>query len=361
MLIRSSMQAKKIVFIFSVLLLFSGLIYSADASSDTTVSFRGSGVTIDLTFPEEAQPAGSVWHNATLTANTALYVRNFTVVIKAPVNSSWQVVFIGKDETNRYLSTNATLQWSMQTDPLPQDANGKLSCFMYLNTSQSTDYASYTFYTTEVREMTYSELLAGYNVLNNTYNQLLLDYETLNNTYNDLRASYDTLNSSYHDLLVDYINLNSTYYQLRTDCQTLNNTYNDLQSSYAALNSSYITLQKNYNELDSSYENVNSAHNLLLTDYGKLQSDFESLNSTFYSIQGNYTNLEEDYSNLQAQISNLETKHQSELDIDRIAMFIFVITVAALIVFIIYLKRKKEEPYVVIRKETVSMKSDKKS
>jgi hypothetical protein len=29
-----------------------------------------------------------------------------------------------------------------------------------------------------------------------------------------------------------------------------------------------------------------------------------------------------------------------------------------LIAFIVYLKRKKEEPYVVIRKETVSMKPD---
>jgi hypothetical protein len=30
-------------------------------------------------------------------------------------------------------------------------------------------------------------------------------------------------------------------------------------------------------------------------------------------------------------------------------------------VFIVYIKRKKEEPYVVIRKETVSMKSDEES
>ena len=39
-------------------------------------------------------------------------------------------------------------------------------------------------------------------------------------------------------------------------------------------------------------------------------------------------------------------------------MFIFVVAVAALVGFIIYLKRKTQEPYVVIRKETVSMNQD---
>jgi hypothetical protein len=36
-------------------------------------------------------------------------------------------------------------------------------------------------------------------------------------------------------------------------------------------------------------------------------------------------------------------------------MFIFIVTLAALIVFIVYIKRKKQEPYLVIRKETVNV------
>jgi hypothetical protein len=39
-------------------------------------------------------------------------------------------------------------------------------------------------------------------------------------------------------------------------------------------------------------------------------------------------------------------------------MIIFIIAVAALIAFIVYIKRKQENPYLVIRKETVSMKLD---
>jgi hypothetical protein len=39
-------------------------------------------------------------------------------------------------------------------------------------------------------------------------------------------------------------------------------------------------------------------------------------------------------------------------------MFIFTVAVAALVAFIVYIKRKKQEPYVVIRKETVSVNPD---
>jgi type IV secretory pathway component VirB8 len=46
------------------------------------------------------------------------------------------------------------------------------------------------------------------------------------------------------------------------------------------------------------------------------------------------------------------------LNIDRVVMFIFVAAVASLIALVIYLKRKEPEPYVVIRKETVTVKPD---
>jgi predicted nuclease with TOPRIM domain len=354
-------------------------------ASNTTVSFRGGGVTVDLTFPEEAHPAESIWHNVTITSSTATTLRNFTVVIKAPVNSSWQEIFNAQDTFSKPLPVSYNL-----TLPLPQGANGTLYCFMYVNTS-SIDDLSTTVYTTQIREMTYSELLAGYNVLNNTYNQLLADFDTLNNTYNDLRSSYELLNSSYNALNDTYYQLLADYDQLSSDYNTLNDTHNDLQSSYAALNSSYNelsanysilnnayndlqgrynTLQNNYNELDSNYKNVNSARNSLLGDISKLQSDYDSLNSTFYNVQGNFTDLQavydalnQTYTNLLTELNNLQqriTRSESDLNTDRIVLFIFVVTVACLVAFIIYIKRKQPEPYVVIRKETVAMKPDEK-
>jgi len=387
------MHAKKIVCFFSVLFLLLGLMCSVDALPDTTVSFCGGGVTVDLTFPEEAHPAESIWHNVTITAITATTLRNFTVVIKAPVNSGWQEVFNAQDTFSKPLPVSYNLSLS-----LPQGANGTLYCFMYVNTS-SIDDLSTTFYTTEVREMTYSELLAGYNVLNNTYNQLVADFDTLNNTYNDLRSSYELLNSSYNALINDYNVLNNTYNQLvadydqlSSDYSTLNDTYNNLQLSYAALNSAYnelsanyislnnthndlqrnyAALQNSYNQVNSNYENVDAARSLLLGNLNKLQSDYDSLNSTFYNVQGNYTFLQGNFTDLQAVYDALNETYntllsdlnnlQGEAGTYNFVMFIFVVTVACLVAFIIYIKRKQPEPYVVIRKETVAMKPDEKS
>ena len=64
-----------------------------------------------------------------------------------------------------------------------------------------------------------------------------------------------------------------------------------------------------------------------------------------------YTDLQTELNNLQDRFINSE----SELNINRIVMFICIVTLVALIAFIVYIKRKKQEPYVVIRKETVSM------
>jgi predicted nuclease with TOPRIM domain len=383
------MQAKKIGYFLITSLLLSGLICSVGALPDTTVSFQGGGVTVDLTFPEEAHPLDNIPHDLTITTNTDMILQNFTVSIKAPVNSGWQEIR-KREEIGQYLpkDTPWVVPLSMS---LPQEANGTLRCFIYILTNQTTEPLSYTFYTTQVREMTYSELLEDYNALNNTYNQLVADFDTLNNTYNDLRSSYEMLNSSYSALNDTYNQLLADYDQLSSDYNTLNDTYNNLQSSYAALNSSYNelsanysilnntyndlqgrynNLQNSYNALDSNYKNVNSDRNSLLGDISKLQSDYNSLNSTFYNVQGNFTDLQavydtlnQTYTNLLTTFNNLQqknTRSESDLNTDKIVMLIFVVAVACLVAFIVYLKRKKEEPYVVIRKETVSMKQDEK-
>jgi predicted nuclease with TOPRIM domain len=342
------MQAKKIVFSFSVLILFFGLICSADASSDIAVSFRGDGVTIDLAFPAEAHPLDSINHTLTIITNTDMVFQNFTVSIEAPVNSGWQEIR-KREEIGQSLSKNTPWMVPLSMS-LPQDSNGTLRCFIYALTNQTTEPLSYTFYTTEVREMTYSELLAGYNILNNTYNQLEADYNTLNNTYNDLQTSFASLNILYDDL--------------EGNRSILKDSYDDLLIQNT-------TLTNKYNTLETDYNNEKASHSLLLQDYTELQEGYDLLNSTFYTVQGNYNNLKVNLTDLQdffdelnqtyAELLNDRNNLQNAVDIDRVTMFIFTLGVAALVFFIIYLKRKKQEPYVVIRKETVSMKSDEKS
>ena len=347
------MRTKKIGYLLSGLLLFSAFIFTVDALPDITASLRGGGVTIELTYPEEAQQNDTITHNIKINAtNGAVTVNNFTLVIEAPVNSGLQEIYRSPQPFSFVLPENEGI--SMTPPPrftLPQDANGTLYCFIFIQTNQTLDYASYKLYTTQVRNMTYSDLLGKYNalieeynVLNITYNQLLADFDDLNNTYNDLQSSYAALNSSYNELSGNY--------------SILKNSYDDLLAQYKTLNN-------NYNELDSNYNSVNSARNSLLGDYGELQSVYDTLNSTFYSVQGNYTDLKtvhdalnQTYYDLVDEFATLQNRADSALNNDRIVMFIFVITLVALIAFIIYLKRGKEEPYVVIRKETVSMNQD---
>ena len=338
------MHTKKMGY-FLTLLLFSVLICSVDSLPDTTVSFRGSGVTIDLTFPEEAHPTESITHNVTITANIALTLQNFTIFIYAPVNAIWQEVK-NQTITSWDLLENESLT-SRLGFTLPQEANGTLYCFIYVKTSQSVYYSSYTFYTTRVSELTFSEMQSLY-------------YEMLAN-YTGLQANYTTLLNDYDDLLAEYTSLFANYTALLSE-------HNQLLADYDSRVAAYESLLNSYNRLSGDYNTLNSNYGSQLSKYNALQADYDSLNSTRYSLQANYTTLQavydelnQTYNDLLTELNDLKqriTRSENDLNTDRILMFIFIVTVACLIAFIVYLKRKKEEPYVVIRKETVAMKPD---
>jgi hypothetical protein len=338
------MQAKKMGYFLSTLLLFSGLIYSVSAST-TTVSFRGGGVTINLTFPEEAHPAESIWHNVTITAIApATQLRNFTAVIKAPVNSSWVEIFNAQDTFSQPLPKNYNLNLS-----LPQETNGTLQCFIYVNTS-SIDDLSTMFYTTRVSTLTFSEMQS-------LYYEMLVNYTTL-------QANYTTLLNEYDGLLANYSSLFANYTALLSEHNELLVKYNAQVATYESLLNSYNKLSEDYNTLDSNYRSQ-------LSKYNALQVDYDSLNSTHYSLQANYTSLQtvykalnQTYIELEAELNDLQQRNtflENAQNTDRIVMFIFIVTVACLIALIIYIKKKEPEPYVVIRKETVTMKPDEKS
>jgi predicted nuclease with TOPRIM domain len=338
------MRARKVIALLSMMLFFSGLICSVSASSTTTVSFRGGGVTIDLMFPEEAHPNTTIAHNVTITSGTAVTLRNFTVVIKAPVDSDWQEIFNAQDTFSKPLPISYNLTLS-----LPQEANGTLQCLIYVNTS-SIDDLSITFYTTRVSALTFGEMQSLYDEMLANYTTLQTDYATLLNEYNGLLANYSSLFANYTALLSEHNDLSAKYNAQVTTYQTLLNSYNKLSGDYNTLDSNYRSKLNEYNSLQADYDSLNSTHYSLRADYGTLQGVYDALNRT-------YTELEAGFNDLQQRIKSSE----NALNIDRIVMFIFVVAVACLIALIIYIKRKESEPYVVIRKETVAMKPDKKS
>jgi hypothetical protein len=310
-----------------------------DASPDTTVVFRGVGVTIDLTFSEEAHPGESIWHNATLTANIGLTLHNLTLVIKAPVDSTWQ------ETTGWYLFNRVLTKDENRTEemyfPLPSSANGTIQCFIFVNTSQSIHYMSTTFYTTRVSELTFSEMQSLYDEMLANYTMLQANYTMQLNKYEDLLANYTSLFNNYTTLL-------SQHDQLKVD-------YNNQVATYNSLLNSYNLLETEFNALTAEYTSQLSKSNTL-------QSDYNLLNSTYFGVQDSYTDLQavydvlnQTYNDLLVDINDLQgtfSESESALNTFRVITFIITMAVAALIVFIIYLKRKKQEPYVVIRKET---------
>jgi hypothetical protein len=338
------MKAKNIGYILSTLLLLSGLICSAGAST-TTTSFRGAGVTIDVTYPTEAHPTDTITHNVTITANTNLSLQSFNLFIYAPVNATWQEV------KNRTISwdflENETLTSRIELN-LPQDANGTLYCEMTVQTNQSPEYSAYKFYTTHVSELTYSEMQNLYYGILANYTKLQADYATLLNDYNSLLANYSSLFANYTALVSERNDLSSKYSGQVAAYQSLLNNYNSLSNDYSTLNSNYQSKLNAYNALEGNYTSLNSTNSDLQTNYTSLETIFSALNQTYTELQGELNDLQQ-----------RTTSSENAVGTDRIVMLIFLVAVACLIALIIYIKRKQPEPYVVIRKETVALKPDK--
>lgn len=362
------MRAKKTVAFFSLLLVLSTLTVTVRASFTPTIQFRSSDVTIVLTYPEEAHPDSVVSHNITITANTDLDAVSVTLYIYAPVNTTLQ------HKKNQTLSWGTLLEnQSLPTNEIkftPLQANGTLYCNMTVQTEigSTIHHAYYSFYTTLVSEPTFSEMRVLYDEMLANYTALQEDYETLFNDYNELLANYSSLFANYTTLL-------NEYNQLVADYGTLLDDYDDLSANYSSLNATYTTLLSEHNQLTADYNSKVAEYNSLDDDYKSktsdlesLQTDYDNLNSTHNSLQTNYGELQDDYimlnqtfNNLQNELTDLRerlTDSEGIVNSDRIVMLIFLIALAVLIVFIVYIKRKQEDPYLVIRKETVSMKSD---
>jgi Skp family chaperone for outer membrane proteins len=388
------MRAKKIGYFLSILLLSTAFLFTVDALPDTIVTFRGVGVTVNLTFPEEASPLDNIFHNLTITAYNYVNSLNVTLLIYAPIDSTWQII----DPPHNILwlfplNVNQSLPTVEINFTLPQNAKGSLKCMLYVQTNQTTDYSSYMFYTTLVSEPTFSEMqtlyeemLANYTSLQANYTTLLNDYNALMANYSSLFVNYTTILSLYYETLANYTALQANYTTLFNDHSSLLANYTDLFANYATLLSEhnqliadYTKLQTDYtslsnsytqreNEYTNDYDALNAKYTSQLSLSNALQSEYNLLNSTFYNVQGNYTNLRSVYDALNStynglvnEFASLQNRADTALNNDRIVMFIFVIALVALIAFIIYLKQGKEEPYVVIRKETVNMKQDEKT
>jgi len=340
------MRAKKVVCFFTVLLLFSGLMCSVNALPNLMVSFRGVDVTIDLIYPEEAHPNTTITHDVTITANTNLTSINVEIFIYAPLNSTLQLIKsqpfnLGTLHENDTLTSGITIL-------LPEQANGKLYCNMTVQTEGLTEhYAFYSFYTTRVSTLTFNEMQSLYNEMLTNYTSLQADYQSLLDEYNGLLINYSSLFDNYTALLSEHNQLTNNYNSQVSTYQSLLTQYNKLSDDYDSLNANYRSKINDYNALQSDYNEVNTTRYDLQASYNTLNTVYDALNDTYFKLQNDLNSLQKRFNTSEGTVSA-----------DRVVMFIFIVTLAALIAFIVYIRRKKQEPYVVIRKETVSMKEE---
>ena len=338
------MHSWKNVYLLIALVFLSTLIVQIRASPTTTMTFSSDGVTIDVAFPEEAHPLENITHNVTITAQTTLTL-SFALFVYAPVDSIFQEV-TNQTFTNFPFSENQT-QLNRFELQLPENTNGTLYCVMTFQTNQATSYSSYMFYTTHVSELTFSEMQTLYNEMLASYTLLQTDYETLLTQYNGLLADYNSSVVNYTSLLSQHTELQTKY-----------------DSQVAAFNSQ---LSSN-NQLSQEYNNLNAVYKVKLTELSASQSDYETLNTTKSNLQTSYTSLQnvyntlnQTYNTLQKQLNDLQEDVKitdSDLTISQTFMFIALMAIAGLVALIVYLKRKKPEPYMVIRKETVTVPQD---
>ena len=339
------MQTLRMFCLLCTLLLFFAFLPTGYALTNSAVSFQSVGVTINLSFPSEAHPTENVSHNLTITANSALIIQNFTIAVYAPVNSSSQLV---KTLTltsvdllqNQNFSSNLAIMLSSAT-------NGTLFCFIYLLTDHSSDYFSTTFYTTQVSSLTSSEMQRAYNELVVNYTALQSNYNALLQNYNSLLANYSNLLSEYAELQNKYESLSTNYNSSLASHQALLVTYNSQLADYNSLNSNYHTLQSKDNALKADYDLLNSSRYLI-------QASYNALNATYAALNQTYNTLESQVSNFTKRISDSE----NALNSDKIVMGIFIATLVCLIALIAYLRKRERNPYLVIRKETVTVKPD---
>lgn len=338
------MQFKKFVFFFIVTLWLLATTCGAGVVFGTTMTFNGGGVTIDLTFPEYAHPNTNINHNVTIKALTNLTLQNFTLSIYAPENNSLLEV------------KNRTISWDFLENEnltsriqvlLPQNTSGRLYCVMIVQTDKTVDSMSYKFYTTRISELTFNEMQSLYDKMLANYTTLQADYEKLLTKYNESLVNYTSLLASYSAILKEHNELLSEHNSTISTYELLLNSYDGLSDDYSSLNDDYRSNINKYNDLQVDYEELNSTSHNLQTSYDILQTVYEGLNQT-------HTNLQTELENLQEKINVSE----SELNTNRNVIFICIITLVALIVLIVYIRRDKKEPYLVVRKELVTMKEE---
>ena len=336
------MHLKKKVCLLITIIVLSTLVSRAAGSPNQTMSFIADGITVDVTYPEEAHPLENVTYSVSIKANTALILQSFALFIYAPVNSTLQEI-ANQTLTNFSFIENYTLP-SFVEFQLPENTNGTVYCVMTFKTNQAAFSSTDMFFTTHVSELTFSEMQSLYIEMLANYTKLQSDFANLTVEYNELFLNYSATVENYTLLISQNNQLQAAYDSKVAAYDSLVSSNNQLSQDYSSLNAEY---QAGLSELaawKSDYVSLNTTNTSLRNDFTHLQSIYDTLNQTYYNLLADLNTLQ----------NNLVVS-ESSANNSRIFVFVALMAIVALVALIIYLRKKEPEPYVVIRKETVAV------
>ena len=124
------MQKRKLVISLFILALCFLPLNQIKAQTISSLSLHGVGITVELTYPEEAHPGDYIDHNITINSQINPYLQVFNFTIYQEIDQAY------------YEITNLALfNWGILTDPLtrrinvtiPAETLGRLYCSLYIN------------------------------------------------------------------------------------------------------------------------------------------------------------------------------------------------------------------------------------
>ena len=202
-----------------------------------TAAFNFMGIYGYLMFPEECHPNDTITHQLTLaTEPEGIHVNLLSVNVSC--NTSYGKTVLYTEEIAKYKDLPEDWRFNKSiTLTVPNDSYGKIYCVIAASTYRrfTTSNGAIKIYTTQIRNITYEELLTAYNDVLNQLNQTrkelnywIVEYQKLNTTYGELSNQYNKTLKELNQWISDYQKLNRTYIQLLQN-------YNSLKSNYQKL------------------------------------------------------------------------------------------------------------------------------
>jgi outer membrane murein-binding lipoprotein Lpp len=213
-------------------------------ASQTVTTISTDHFTVQLTFPESADPGNTIAISTTTTAKSTGEVDNLSIEVYAYVNRQFAKATSATVLTNRQVNSGNTWQTTLTVTISPNaDRNVMVGIVTetWEETSSFNSYGYLPYYPYYYPSYPYNSTVyyvyePSYATVQKSSQQTLPLTYVLATTpeYEQLSAQYKALLQEYDSLLAKHNELSSKYEALRSDYDQLTSKYNQLGSEYKA-------------------------------------------------------------------------------------------------------------------------------